>query len=98
MEHEPVVGEPFDWMIFHFSADYAAGELIVTEEGEAIMLTADELRHEKLFPSLASVIDRILDPGHGPIFSYIEYNAEKTVITRQSYDVAAGGAANRAYI
>jgi 8-oxo-dGTP diphosphatase len=61
-EIKPVTDEPYNWLIFHFSADYDSGEVITTEEGELVWLTANQIKAEKLFPSVRLVIDQILDP------------------------------------
>lgn len=91
LEIAPVVDEPYNWLIFHFSADYEAGELHPTEEGEAIMLTADELKAEKLFPSVVPVIDHILDAEKGTVFATFEYDTEKQNIIKQTLDFCIVG-------
>jgi 8-oxo-dGTP pyrophosphatase MutT (NUDIX family) len=85
-EITPVADEPYNWLIFHFSADYESGELQTTEEGEAIMLTADELKAEKLFPSVAPIIDHITDRETGTVFATFEYDQEKKNIIKQTLD------------
>lgn len=85
-EITPVAGEPYNWLIFHFSADYESGELLATEEGEAVMLTAEELKAEKLFPSVVPVIDHILNDEQGTVFATFEYDHEKKNIVKQTLD------------
>lgn len=85
-EIKPVKGEPYNWLIFHFSGDYDSGEVITTEEGELAWLTADEIRNERLFPSVKLVIDHILDHEKGTIFTTLEYDDEKQNIVKHTLD------------
>lgn len=78
-EITPHEGEPYNWVIFHFSADYASGEVKQTEEGELIWLTAEEILQQKLFPSLRTVIKNILDPNDGTVFARLEYKDFKEI-------------------
>ena len=88
-EKEPILGEPYNWQIFHFVGDYDAGELQATEEGEAIMLTADAIKAEKLFPSLEPVIEHILNEAEGTVFAWLEYDADKKKIVKQTLNYCA---------
>jgi 8-oxo-dGTP diphosphatase len=73
-EVTPVAGEPWNWMIFDFSADYESGEVIETEEGELIWYTAEEIKQQDLFPSLREIIDNILNPHDGTVFATFNYD------------------------
>lgn len=88
-EIEPVLGEPHNWLIFHFSAEYDSGEMIETEEGELIWLTAEEIRNEQLFPSVKAVVDHILNEEKGTVFTTLEYDADKKNIVKQVVDSCA---------
>lgn len=80
LEVLPEKDEPYNWLIFHFSADYDSGKLQQTEEGELIWLKADEIKKQKLFPSVALIIDHILSHDHGTVFGTIEYGENKTIV------------------
>jgi 8-oxo-dGTP diphosphatase len=88
-EIQPVKDEPYNWLIFHFSADYNTGEVIATEEGELTWLTAGEIRHEKLFPSVRLVIDHILNKQAGTVFVTLEYDDNKHTIVKHTLDFCA---------
>jgi len=62
-----------DWMIFHFSADYKSGEVITSEEGEVVYLTPEEIKKAELFPSVKTIIDHILNPNDGTVFTTNSY-------------------------
>ena len=64
---------PANWLIFHFSADYQSGEVKLTEEGEAVYLTPEEVKASDLFPSVKSVINNILSPNDGTVFTTNSY-------------------------
>ena len=72
-EVEPVKAEPGNWLIFHFTGEYDHGEPIQTEEGELIWLTEEQIKGEKLFPSVKAIVDKIFDPAIGPVFARFEY-------------------------
>jgi 8-oxo-dGTP diphosphatase len=86
LELEPVVGEPYNWLIFHFSGDWQEGDVKETEEGELLWLTEDEIKHEKLFPSVRLVIDHVLDSQKGTIFATIKYDETKQNIVSNTLD------------
>jgi 8-oxo-dGTP diphosphatase len=69
----------YNWLIFHFSADYASGEVQHTEEGELVWLTADEIKMEKLFQSVRPLIGNILDPEIGTTFATFEYGTDDEI-------------------
>ena len=73
-----------NWLIFHFSADYNLGELKTTEEGELILMTAEEIKQQKLFPSVREAIDYILDPGKGTVFMTTIFNEKGEVVKGKS--------------
>ena len=62
-----------DWLVFYFTADYKNGEIISSEEGEIVFLTKDEIEKSNLFPSLLPIIDNILNPNDGVIFTTNSY-------------------------
>lgn len=80
MEINPVKGEAENWLIFHFSADYDSGEVIKTEEGEFVYLTADEILSQPLFPSLQPIIGNILNPHDGTAFLTVAYDDDGKII------------------
>lgn len=86
-EIKPVKDEPYNWLIFHFSADYDSGDIITTEEGELVWLTAEEIKAEKLFPSVKLVIDHILNRELGTVFTTLEYDDEKQAIVKHTLDI-----------
>lgn len=88
LEMEPHLNEPWDWIIFHFSADYIKGDPKKTVEGELIWLSGVEIRNEQLFPSLRLVIDDILDESRGTAFATIEYDKKKQKIIKHSLKFA----------
>ncbi len=63
-----------NWLVFYFSADYKSGEIIKSEEGDVIYLTAEEIKKSDLFPSVASIIDNILNPNDGVVFTTNSYS------------------------
>ena len=85
-EITPVKDEPYNWLIFHFSGDYDAGEVTTTEEGELVWLTEDELKNEKFFPSVQALIGHILDHEQGTVFATFEYDEERQSIVKQTLD------------
>ncbi len=91
LEITPVVNEPYNWLIFHFSADYKSGEVKTTDEGELILLTEDELKREKLFPSVKPVLEHILDNEKGCVFATFEYDDQKQNIIKQTIDFGVVG-------
>ncbi|HEY2003523.1 MAG TPA: NUDIX domain-containing protein [Candidatus Saccharimonadia bacterium] len=64
----------YNWLIFHFTADYAGGDVVTTEEGELVWMTADEIKASRLFPSVRPLIDKILNPNAGTVFATFAYN------------------------
>lgn len=62
-----------NWLIFHFSADYDKGEIIETEEGQIVHLTEEEIKSADLLPSVKSIIDHILNPNDGTVFTTNNY-------------------------
>lgn len=68
-EIQPDDKKPENWMIFYFSADYKKGEIMQTEEGEILYLTPLEIKSADLFPSVKSIIDKILNPDDGTVFT-----------------------------
>lgn len=71
LQHEEKL--PVNWLIFHFSADDERGEIIKTDEGEAVLLTKEEVESANLFPSVKSIIDNILNPNDGTVFTTNSY-------------------------
>ena len=67
-------GLPANWLIFNFSADYDSGEIKNTEEGEIVYLTVEEIKSADLFPSVKSIIDNILNPNDGTVFTTNGYH------------------------
>lgn len=86
LEITPVKDEPYNWLIFHFSADYDSGEILETEEGELLWLTPEELAQQQLFPSVRPVIEHILNHEQGTVFATFEYDQEKQNIANSKMD------------
>lgn len=80
MELAPHPGSDINWLIFHFSGDYSSGEVIQTEEGELVYMTAEELKEQKLYSSLERIIDRLLNPDHGTVFATFTYDGKGNII------------------
>jgi len=78
---------PVNWLIFHFSADYESGEVKPTEEGEAVYLTAEEIKASDLFPSVKSVIENILKPDDGTVFTTNSYHGFESGMQELSKNV-----------
>lgn len=74
---------PYNWLIFHFSADYDSGKLGLTEEGEFVWLTKDKILKQDLFPSVREVIKNILNPNDGTIFATFEYDNKGNIISKK---------------
>ncbi|WP_211191974.1 NUDIX domain-containing protein [Actinoplanes sp. TBRC 11911] len=72
----PVPGEPHNWLIYHFSADWAAGEPHETDEGELVWMSPAEFVQQPLHPSLQGIAEHILDPRKGTLFVTHTYNAD----------------------
>ncbi|OGG07627.1 hypothetical protein A2872_00030 [Candidatus Gottesmanbacteria bacterium RIFCSPHIGHO2_01_FULL_42_12] len=86
LEMRPVINEPYNWLIFHFSADYQEGETKETEEGELVWLTEEEYKKEKLFPSIIPVIEHIFNREKGTVFATFEYDDQKQNIIKETLD------------
>ncbi|MFN8333427.1 MAG: NUDIX domain-containing protein, partial [Saprospiraceae bacterium] len=43
MEIKPVSDEPYNWLIYHFVADYLSGELTGNDEGEFLWMSKEEI-------------------------------------------------------
>jgi 8-oxo-dGTP diphosphatase len=69
-----------DWFIFYFSADYGGGDIKNTEEGELMLLTAEEFKNQKLFPPLRKMISYIFEPKDGAVFASFELGKDMEVI------------------
>lgn len=83
-ELKPDKNSQENWLIFHFSADYDSGEVIKTDEGEAVLLTTEEVKNSKLFPSVKSIIDSILDEDIGTVFTSNSYEEHESAMTETS--------------
>lgn len=86
LEIEPVIGEPYNWLVFHFSADYRGGEVKTTDEGELVWLSPEDYRQEKLFASIPPVIEHIFNKEKGTVFATFEYDKQKQNIIKQTLD------------
>ncbi len=89
VEIEPVKDEPYNWLVFYFSGDYAGGEITQTEEGELILLSKEELLAEQLFPSFREVVERVLNPDDGTICATFTYDESKTKIVQRKMDICS---------
>ena len=73
----------YNWLIFHFSADYDFGEWQTTEEGEFVWLTPSEVPTQDLFPSVREIIENILNPNDGTVFATFGYDEEGNIILKK---------------
>ncbi|MFA6474424.1 MAG: NUDIX domain-containing protein [Patescibacteria group bacterium] len=80
LEIQPYKDKPHNWLVFHFSADWDAGELQPTEEGEFMWFTAAEIPQQPLFPSVREIIHHILNPKDGTVFATISYDEKGKVV------------------
>jgi 8-oxo-dGTP diphosphatase len=78
-EIAPPPDHTYNWLIFHFSADYDSGEVSRTEEGELVWLSSDQIKGEKLFQSVRPLINQILDPKLGTAFATFGYNKQDEI-------------------
>lgn len=75
----PPPDHDYNWLIYHFSADYDSGEIATTEEGELVWLSADEIQAEKLFQSVRPLIGQMLDPEVGTVFATFAYDTHDEI-------------------
>ena len=85
LQHEKEL--PVNWLVFYFSADYKSGEVKVNEEGELKYLSAEELKKAYLFPSVKSIIDNILNPADGTVFTTNAYAGFESGMVELSKDI-----------
>lgn len=90
LEIRPHLKEPYNWLIFHFSADFKGGDLKSTDEGEHLWLTEQEIIQRRLFPSLKVVIKYILNKEKGTVFATLKYDKQKQTIVEQKIDFTEG--------
>lgn len=76
-----------NWLVFYFSADYKSGEVILSEEGEVVYLTVEEVKHSDLFPSVETIIDHILDKNDGTVFTTNSYEGFESGMKEITKDV-----------
>lgn len=91
LEIKPKANDDNNWVIYNFSADYDGGEITETEEGELVLLTAQEIQKEKLYPSIKELIGLILDPNDGTVFASFTYNDDDTKIVKKQISICAKG-------
>jgi 8-oxo-dGTP diphosphatase len=72
-ELAPPPDRSYNWLIFHFIAEYDGGEVATTDEGELVWLEADQIKAAQLFPSVRPLIGRILDPNAPTAFATFGY-------------------------
>lgn len=80
-----------NWLVFYFSADYKSGEVIMSEEGEVVYLTEDEIKRSDLFPSVKTIIDNILDKNDGTVFTTNSYSGFESGMKEISKSVCVVG-------
>jgi len=78
---------PVNWLIFHFSADYKSGNIHNTDEGDAVLLTEEEVKAANLFPSVKSIIGNILDPNDGTVFTTNSYSGFESNLKELSKNI-----------
>lgn len=76
---------PVNWLIYHFSGDYATGELRPTDEGTFVLLERDEVAQQDLYPSVKLTIDKLLDPGVGTVFTAFAYTDDGKIIETSTH-------------
>ncbi len=69
-----------NWLVFYFSADYKSGDLIHTAEGESVLITAEEMKKEQLFPAFREILPSILNPNTNVVFGRFVYNKEHEIV------------------
>jgi 8-oxo-dGTP diphosphatase len=74
LDIQPVPDEPYNWLVYHFSADYDSGTVIDTDEGELIWLAKEEVPQQPLHPSVQPIIGHILDSAVGTVFVTYQYD------------------------
>ncbi len=80
LDIKPVLDEPYNWLVYHFSGEPDSGSMHETDEGELVWLTREELLKQSLHPSIQPIIDKILDGSVGTIFVTNQYDeARKSV-------------------
>jgi len=77
----------YNWLIFHFTADYESGEVAATDEGELVWMTADEIKASELFVSVRPVIEHMLDPAVGTVFATFAYDGDNIDLARSTIQV-----------
>ena len=66
-----------NWQVFHFSGDYAGGEVSSNiDEGELLWLTPEEIKKEKVLDSIIRIVDNIADPSHEVLFAEYAWDEE----------------------
>lgn len=76
---------PVNWFIYHFSGDYATGELRSTDEGTFVLLERDEIARQDFFPSVKATIDKLLDPAVGTVFTAFAYTDDGKIIETSTH-------------
>jgi 8-oxo-dGTP diphosphatase len=87
LDIQPVDNEPYNWLVYHFSADFESGTLTDTDEGELIWLAEHEVPHQPLHPSVQPIISHILDSSIGTLFVTYQYDEFRNVKTTIDYCV-----------
>lgn len=73
---------PTNWQIFQFVGEYDGTNLGETKEGKLVWLTVEELKHEKLADSIASILDILLDPQKEIVFARYVYGKNNIIIEK----------------
>ena len=71
-----------NWLIFHFSSDYASGEIKNSDEGELLLLTGEEFRQCELWPTMSRIVDHIFNPHDGTVFASIKLDQNNQVLSQ----------------
>jgi len=85
LELSPHKGEDENWLIFHFSADYDSGDIIETEEGKAVLLAQKDIKNQKLFPSLAKIVNHVINPKNSTVFLTMSYDKNGNPVESRSH-------------
>ena len=73
-----------NWLIFQFSGDYESGTVKETDEGQLLWFAPQEIKKQKLIPSVAAAIDHILNPKDGTVFATFAYNKKGALVAKKT--------------
>ena len=80
----PKYKEVPNWLIFHFSGEYASGKVRQSHEGELMWLAPKEIKKQEMVPSVRSILDHILNPKDGTVFGTFVYDKNGKIIAKHT--------------